>query len=76
MTDTMGTIEREAGPSWARPNWPLAELDELNLGLDPTQATPVPSAVQGIEKFKAAVADRAIATLIASPVRSESESAE
>src|SRR5918997_5228972 len=31
--------EIEAGPSWARPNWPVAELDELNLGLDPTQAT-------------------------------------
>jgi 2-oxoglutarate dehydrogenase E1 component len=47
-------IEREQGPSWARPNWPVAELDELNLGLDPTQAT--------IEKFKAAVAERAAAT--------------
>ena len=46
-------IEREAGPSWARPNWPLAELDELNLGLDPTQAT--------IEKVKAAVAEKAAA---------------
>ena len=41
------SIEREPGPSWARPNWPLAELDELNLGLDPTQAT--------IEKVAAAV---------------------
>ena len=28
--------EREQGPSWARDNWPLAELDELNAGLDPT----------------------------------------
>ena len=46
-----GIEEREAGPSWARPNWPLAELDELNLGLDPTQAS--------IEKVKAAVAERA-----------------
>ncbi|MEO8547439.1 MAG: 2-oxoglutarate dehydrogenase E1 component [Sphingomicrobium sp.] len=41
------SIERDAGPSWARPNWPLAELDELNLGLDPTQAV--------IEKVAAAV---------------------
>ena len=49
-----GFVERERGPSWARPNWPLSELDELNLGLDPTQAT--------IEKFKAAVADKAAAT--------------
>ena len=54
MNDAVGMIEREAGPSWARPDWPLAELDELNLGLDPTQAT--------IEKFKAAVADRAAQT--------------
>jgi 2-oxoglutarate dehydrogenase E1 component len=47
-------IEREPGPSWERPNWPVEELDELNLGLDPTQAT--------IEKFKAAVAEKAAAT--------------
>jgi 2-oxoglutarate dehydrogenase E1 component len=32
-------MEREPGPSWARPNWPVAELDDINLGLDPTQAT-------------------------------------
>src|SRR3954466_2504400 len=50
MNDAVGMIEREAGPSWARPNWPVAELDELNLGLDPTQAT--------IEKLKAAVAEK------------------
>src|SRR4051794_17959014 len=49
-----GFIEQEQGPSWARPNWPLAELDELNLGLDPTQAT--------IEKFAAAVKDQAAAS--------------
>jgi len=24
-------------PSWARDNWPLIELDDLNVGLDPTQ---------------------------------------
>ena len=30
--------DKDIGPSWARTNWPLAELDELNLGLDPTQA--------------------------------------
>jgi 2-oxoglutarate dehydrogenase E1 component len=28
--------EREQGPSWARDNWPLVELDALNAGLDPT----------------------------------------
>jgi 2-oxoglutarate dehydrogenase E1 component len=49
-----GFEEREAGPSWARPNWPLAELDELNLGLDPTRAS--------IEKVKAAVAEKVAQT--------------
>ena len=49
-----GFDEREAGPSWERPNWPIEELDELNLGLDPTQAT--------IDKVKAAVAERAAQT--------------
>ncbi|MFN2472888.1 MAG: 2-oxoglutarate dehydrogenase E1 component, partial [Sphingomicrobium sp.] len=29
----------ETGPSWARPNWPVAELDAVNAGLDPTEAT-------------------------------------
>jgi 2-oxoglutarate dehydrogenase E1 component len=28
--------EREQGPSWARDNWPVIELDEVNAGLDPT----------------------------------------
>ncbi|MEP7130368.1 MAG: 2-oxoglutarate dehydrogenase E1 component [Sphingomicrobium sp.] len=46
-------IEREQGPSWERPNWPFEELDEFNLGLDPTQAT--------IEKVRQAVAERASA---------------
>ena len=32
-------FEIEAGPSWAHPNWPLAELDAINAGLDPTEAT-------------------------------------
>ena len=34
VTDFDG--EREQGPSWARANWPVIELDELNAGLDPT----------------------------------------
>ncbi|HEV2595609.1 MAG TPA: 2-oxoglutarate dehydrogenase E1 component [Sphingomicrobium sp.] len=50
MSDVVGFEERETGPSWVRPNWPIAELDDLNLGLDPTQAT--------IEKVKAAIAQR------------------
>src|SRR4051812_24136213 len=48
-----GFLEREGGPSWERPNWPVEELDELNLGLDPTQAT--------IEKVKKAVGEKAAA---------------
>src|SRR5881394_1145461 len=48
-----GLVEREAGPSWERQGWPVEELDELNLGLDPTQAT--------IEKVKQAVTQRAAA---------------
>src|SRR3954451_15246053 len=51
MNDAIGMIAREAGPSWKRPNWPVSELDDLNLGLDPTQAT--------IEKLRAAVAEKA-----------------
>ena len=46
-------MEREPGPSWARPNWPVAELDDINLGLDPTQAT--------IEAFKKAATEKATA---------------
>ena len=47
-------MEREPGPSWARPNWPIAELDDINLGLDPTEAT--------IEAFKKAATEKAVAT--------------
>jgi 2-oxoglutarate dehydrogenase E1 component len=35
--ETTGTAEREAGPSWARANWPIDQIDELNAGLDPTR---------------------------------------
>jgi len=39
MTDRdIMTGEREQGPSWARADWPLVELDEVNAGLDPTEA--------------------------------------
>ena len=51
-------FEPEPGPSWERPNWPIEDLDELNLGLDPTQAT--------IEKVRQAVADK-VASSGASP---------
>ncbi|HEX6375173.1 MAG TPA: 2-oxoglutarate dehydrogenase E1 component [Allosphingosinicella sp.] len=36
--DRIGS-EREQGPSWARGNWPVVELDALNAGLDPTLMT-------------------------------------
>jgi 2-oxoglutarate dehydrogenase E1 component len=54
LNDAVGFIEHEAGPSWARPNWPIEELDEINVGLDPTQAT--------IEKVKQAAEKHAAAT--------------
>ncbi len=53
MNDAVGVIEREVGPSWERPNWPVEELDDLNLGLDPTQAT--------IETVKKVVSEKAAA---------------
>jgi 2-oxoglutarate dehydrogenase E1 component len=53
MNDIVGVIEPKQGPSWARPNWPISELDEINLGLDPTQAT--------IEAVKKAAARKAAA---------------
>jgi 2-oxoglutarate dehydrogenase E1 component len=58
LDDQSINFDPESGPSWERDNWPLAELDELNLGLDPTQAT--------IEKVRAASAEKA-ATSGASP---------
>jgi 2-oxoglutarate dehydrogenase E1 component len=52
MDDLSSTVEAERGPSWARPNWPAAELDAVNAGLDPTQA----SIEKVAEKAKAAAA--------------------
>jgi len=37
--DIFGDTERELGPSWARDNWPVSDLDEVNAGLDPTRMT-------------------------------------
>jgi 2-oxoglutarate dehydrogenase E1 component len=53
LNDFVAFGEQEQGPSWERPNWPIEELDELNLGLDPTQAT--------IEKVRKAAGDKAAA---------------
>jgi 2-oxoglutarate dehydrogenase E1 component len=54
-----GRDETDAGPSWARPNWPIAELDEVNLGLDPTEAVIEKVAAKAKEKAAAAGADPA-----------------
>ena len=51
--DIPGSFERSEGPSWARDNWPLVELDEVNAGLDPTR--------QAIEKVAKEAATRAAA---------------
>ena len=48
-------FEAEAGPSWARANWPLAELDATNAGLDPTEAT-IEKIVAGAKQLAAAAA--------------------
>ncbi|HEV2817245.1 MAG TPA: thiamine pyrophosphate-dependent enzyme, partial [Allosphingosinicella sp.] len=37
----------EHGPSWARDNWPLIELDEVNSGLDPTALSLVAEKARG-----------------------------
>ena len=39
QVDSFSEVEQEQGPSWARPNWPVNELDEVNAGLDPTRMT-------------------------------------
>ena len=50
--DMFGDSEQEQGPSWARNNWPISELDELNAGLDPTRM-----AIEAVrDKAKAAAA--------------------
>ncbi|HEX8640384.1 MAG TPA: 2-oxoglutarate dehydrogenase E1 component [Allosphingosinicella sp.] len=60
--DVFGGSAREQGPSWARDNWPLVELDEVNAGLDPTRMT--------IERLRDA-ARQAAAAAGASPVEVE-----
>jgi len=53
--------EREQGPSWARPGWPIVELDEVNSGLDPTLGA-LP-AVAAKAKADAAVAGKSEAEI-------------
>ena len=45
-----------AGPSWANPNWPLADTDALTAALDPTQMQPEPKAAKGGKPVPAAPA--------------------
>ena len=53
--DIFSDGEREQGPSWARDNWPLVELDPINAGLDPTQmAIAAPIAAKAREQAAAA----------------------
>ncbi|WP_260482471.1 2-oxoglutarate dehydrogenase E1 component [Sphingomicrobium flavum] len=49
--------EREEGPSWQRPNWPMMELDEVNIGLDPTEAM-IEQAREAVEKVVASAGGR------------------
>ncbi|MBV9882297.1 MAG: 2-oxoglutarate dehydrogenase E1 component, partial [Sphingomonadaceae bacterium] len=44
----------EQRPSWARDNWPLVELDEVNAGLDPTLQALAPVAKQAKQAAVAA----------------------
>ncbi|HEX4736576.1 MAG TPA: 2-oxoglutarate dehydrogenase E1 component [Allosphingosinicella sp.] len=47
--------ETEQGPSWARANWPVTALDELNSGLDPTlMSIAAPVAAKAKEQVRAA----------------------
>ena len=49
----------EQGPSWARDNWPLIELDEVNSGLDPTQMSPAAPEARHVAAQARKVADGA-----------------
>src|SRR5688500_19464136 len=49
--------EFEPGPSWARPHWPVAELDPVNAGLDPTDAEIRPVAEKATAAAQAVGAD-------------------
>ena len=49
--------EFEPGPSWARPHWPVAELDPVNAGLDPTDAEIRPVAEKATAAAQAAGSD-------------------
>jgi 2-oxoglutarate dehydrogenase E1 component len=60
--DGFGDIEREQGPSWARDNWPLSDLDELNAGLDPTRMTIEKHALSAVEGVAAKAKEAALAS--------------
>ena len=61
MDQAMDSISTDfqAGPSWARPNWPEQALDDLNQGLDPTQQQIAAAPAKAKEAAKAAGASPA-----------------
>ena len=60
-----GVEQTAAGPSWARPNWPLSTTDALTAAMDPTQMTVEPApAKPGSGKAAAAPAAAAPAVTV------------
>ena len=53
------SAEHEAGPSWARTNWPLLDADDLTTALDPTQMAVAVKAVAA--KVGAALSESEVA---------------
>ncbi|HEY1606742.1 MAG TPA: 2-oxoglutarate dehydrogenase E1 component [Allosphingosinicella sp.] len=52
--DSIDFGDTEQGPSWARPNWPVTFLDDLNAGLDPTLMAIAPVAAKAKDQVRAA----------------------
>ncbi|QNG48845.1 2-oxoglutarate dehydrogenase E1 component [Sphingobium yanoikuyae] len=62
-------FEIEQGPSWARPNWPLADTDDLTGAMDPTQ---MQVAVKAAAKAQgAAVSEADIASAAEDAIRAQ-----
>ena len=60
-------FESEQGPSWARPNWPLADTDDLTAAMDPTQMqVAVKAAAKAAGKL---IADADVASAAADSIR-------
>ncbi len=54
-------FETEQAPSWARPNWPVFDTDELTAALDPTQMAAVVKAAAKAAGLPASDTDVAVA---------------